>query len=123
MADQRDTTFSLTKLQTIVTLLIGIGTILGGLWFTLDYFYVSRAELTAFAIQDQKNNQDTLNKLADLEDGVLSLTRIFLKGEIKALGRQIEAVEAIDPKTEIEWQYLRDLREDQKDLEDSLGAL
>ena len=122
MADRRES-FNLTNMQHIVTLLIGIGTILGRLWFTLDYFYVSRAELTAFAIQSQDNNQETLDKLSDLEEGVLSLTRIFLKGEIKALSRQIEAVEAIEPKTEIEWEYLRDLRDDQRDLEASLKAL
>ena len=121
MADK--STFNLSKLQTIVTSLVGIGTIIGGLWFTLDYFYVSRAELTEFAIADQENNQVTLDKLADLEEGVLSLTRLFLKGEIKALDRQIEAVEAIQPKTEIEWEYLRDLRDDQKDLEAALKAL
>ena len=123
MADRRETTFNLSKLQTIVTLLIGIGTIIGGLWFTLDYFYVSRAELTAFAIQDQKNNQETLTKLTELEGGVLSLTKIFLRGEIKALGRQIETLEAMENKTEIENEYLRDLRDDRRDLEDSLGAL
>ena len=122
MADRRET-FSLSRLQTIVTLLIGIGTILGGLWFTLDYFYVSRAELTAFAIADQENNRETLTKLGELEEGVLGLTRLFLKGEIKALGRQIEAVEAIENKTDVEFEYLRDLKGDQKDLEASLKAL
>ena len=122
MADRRES-FNLSRLQTIITSLVGIGTIIGGLWFTLDYFYVSRTELTAFAIQDQENNQVTLDKLADLEEGVLSLTRIFLKSEIKTLGRQIEAVESINPKTPVEEQYLRDLKDAQKDLEESLSEL
>ena len=123
MADRRDTTFSLSRLQTIVTLLIGIGTILGGLWFTLDYFYVSRAELTAFAIADQKNNQETLNKLSELESGVLALTKIFLRGEIKVLDRSIDALEGMENKTEVEAEFLRSLKEDRKDLEDQLGDL
>ena len=123
MADGRESTLNLSKMQKIVTLLIGIGTIIGGLWFTLDYFYVSRAELTAFAIQDQENNAETLAKLSELENGVLALTRIFLRGEINNLDRLIESVGAIENKTDIENEYLRSLKEDQKDLEDQLDDL
>ncbi len=122
MTDRRDTSFNLSKLQTIVTLLVGIGTILGGLWFTLDYFYVSRTELTAFAIADQKNNEVTLSKLSELESSVLSLTRIFLRGEIKALDRSIESLEAME-RTDIEDEYLRSLKEDRTDLKDQLDGL
>ena len=115
--------FNLTKMQHIVTLLIGIGTILAGLWFTLDYFYVSRAELTAFAIVDQENNQNTLDKLSELESSVLSLTRIFLRGEIKALDRSIESLQNMQERTEIEDEYLRSLKEDRSDLKDQLDGL
>lgn len=118
-----DSTFNLSKLQTIVTLLVGIGTILGGLWFTLDYFYVSREELTAFAIADQKNDQEMLAKLSELESGVLALTRIFLRGEIKALDRSIDSLEAMENRTDIEDEYLRSLKEDRIDLKDQLDEL
>lgn len=122
MPDRRES-FNLSKLQTVVTLLIGIGTIMGGLWFTLDYFYVSRDELTAFAIADQKNNQETLNKLSELEAGVISLTKIFLRGEIKALGRSIDSLQAMENRTDVENEYLRSLKEDKIDLKDQLDDL
>lgn len=123
MADRRIATIDITKLSTIITIIVGLGTIGVGAFYTLDYFYVSRVELTAFVLQNQQNNQETMNKLSELENGVITLTRIYLKGELSSLNRSIDSLEAIETRTNIEEEYLFSLREDRDDFEDQLDNL
>ena len=110
---------NLTSVGTIIAVFAGLGTIIAGLGFVLDMFYVSRVEFNVA----QTAYTETLDKLETLESGLTNLTRIFLKGEISNLGRVITELEAIEDRSDAEDDYLFRLKNDLIDLENQLNAL
>lgn len=111
--------FNLTTVGTLIAVLAGLGTIVAGLGFVLDMFYVPRAEFNV----TQAAYTETLQKLDNLEIGLINLTHIFLKGEISTLNRDIEELEEIENRTDKEDDYLSRLRTDVADLESQLNTL
>jgi len=81
---------SLTSVGAVIAVLAGLGTVIAGVGFVLDIFYVPRSEYSVA----QQAYTETLDKLDTLESSLINLTKIFLKGEISNLNRVIEELEA-----------------------------
>lgn len=107
----------------VVSLIIGMGIIASGTVYVLDALYVPRSELVTFQRSTQETNTKMLGKLTALEESVLTLTSIFLKGEITSLDRTIDSLEATKDKTEAEVDYLRRLKDDRGSLQGQLDSL
>lgn len=107
----------------VISIIIGMGIIASGTVYVLDALYVPRSELVAFQKSNQETNTEMLDKLTTLEGSVLTLTSIFLKGEITSLNRTIDSLEAIENKTETEVDYLRRLKDDRESLQGQLESL
>ena len=110
---------SLTSIGAVIAVLAGLGTIIAGVGFVLDMFYVPRSEY----VIAQQEYTDTLGKLDTLESSLTNLTKIFLRGEISNLNRVIEELEAIENLTDAEDDYLFRLKNDVIDLQNQLNAL
>lgn len=110
---------NLATVGTIIAVLAGLGTIVAGLGFVLDMFYIPRAEFNVA----QSAYTETLTKLDTLELGLTNLTKIFLKGEISNLGRVIDELEAIKDRSDAENDYLFRLKNDLTNLENQLNAI
>lgn len=111
--------FNLTTVGTMIAVIAGLGTIVAGLGFVLDMFYVPRAEFNT----TQLAYTQTLQKLDTLESSLINLTQIFLRGEIANLGRVIQELEAIENRSDVENDYLFRLRTDVVDLESQLSSV
>lgn len=110
---------SLTSVGAVIAVLAGLGTIIAGVGFVLDMFYVPRSE---YSVAQQAYTK-TLDKLDTLESSLINLTKIFLKGEISNLNRVIEELEAIENLTDAENDYLFRLKNDVTDLQNQLNEL
>ena len=110
---------NLATVGTIIAVLAGLGTIVAGLGFVLDMFYVPRAEFNVA----QTAYIETLTKLDTLEEGLTNLTKIFLRGEISNLSRVIEELNEIENRSEAENDYLFRLKNDLTNLETQLNAI
>lgn len=110
---------SLTSIGAVIAVIVGLGTIIVGVGFVLDMFYVPRSE---YSIAQQAYTE-TLDKLDTLESSLTNLTKIFLRGEISNLNRVVDELEAIENRTDAEDDYLFRLKNDVTDLQNQLNAL
>ncbi len=110
---------SLTSIGATIAVLAGLGTIIAGVGFVLDMFYVPRSEY----VIAQQEYTETLGKLDTLESSLTNLTKIFLRGEIANLNRVINELEAIENRSDVENDYLFRLKNDVTDLQNQLNAL
>ncbi len=121
---------NLTSIGAVIAVIAGLGTIIAGVGFVLDMFYVPRSE---FNISQQAYTKTldkldtaytkTLDKLDTLEFSLTNLTKIFLRGEISNLNRVIDELEAIENRSDVENDYLFRLKNDVTDLKIQLNAL
>ncbi len=110
---------SLTSIGAVVAVIAGLGTIIAGMGFVLDMFYVPRSEYSVA----QQAYTETLDKLDTLESSLTNLTKIFLRGEISNLNRVIDELEAIENRSDAENDSLFRLRNDVIDLQNQMNAL
>jgi len=110
---------SLTSIGAVLAVLAGLGTVIAGVGFVLDIFYIPRSEYSVA----QQAYIETLDKLDTLEFSLTNLTKIFLRGEISNLNRVIDELEAIENRSDVENDYLFRLKNDVTDLQNQLNAL
>jgi len=110
---------SLTSVGAAIAVIAGLGTIIAGVGFVLDMFYVPRSEYSVA----QQAYTETLDKLDILESSLTNLTKIFLRGEISNLNRVIDELESIENRSAAEDDYLFRLKNDVIDLQNQMNAL